>query len=225
VISNRVMRRFFMAGAIVLTWAGAAQAQADIVPARFVDGSIPKMPALAVSGGDVLLSVAVSASGAVSTIDVLRTTPPFTDVLVEAVRTWRFVPALDSKRTPMDSRVLVDARIGSPGLSGPTLGTPPKDVSTADTRVPFPAQTAPALYPPNARDAGNVLVETRVDSTGHVVAVTAVRSSPAFDSSALDAARAWTFRPVQGADAPPSTYAYVLFVFRQAMFSAGPKKP
>ncbi len=218
------MRRcVLMVCAILLGSAIPALAQADIVPARFIDGSIPKMPAQAVGGGDVLLSVAVSAAGAVSAIDVLRTTPPYTDTLIEAVRTWRFVPALDAKRTPMDTRVLVDARIGAPGLSGPTLGTPPKDVSTADSRVPFPAQTTAPPYPPNARDTGTVLVETRVDSTGHVVGVTAVRSSPAFDSAALDAARTSTFRPAQSADAPSSTYAYVLFVFRHAMFNAGPK--
>ena len=218
------MRRFvLMVCAILLGSAASAFAQADIVPARFIDGSIPKTPPWAASGGDVLLSVAVSASGTVSAIDVLRTTPPFTDILVEAVRTWRFVPALDAKRTPMDTRVLVGTVIRFPVLAGPTLGTPPKDVSTADVRVPFPAQTTQPLYPPNARDTGMVLVESRVDATGHVVGVTAVRSSPAFDSAALDAARTWTFRPARGVDTPPSTYAYLLFVFRQAIFSAGPK--
>jgi len=61
-----------------------------------------------------------------------------------------------------------------------------------------------------------------VDPAGHVVGVTVVRSAPPFDDPALQAARAWTFRPATGADAPPSTYAYLLFVFRQAVFSAGP---
>jgi TonB family protein len=168
-----------------------------------------------------LLSVAVSSSGAVTAVDVLRTTPPFTEALVQAVRTWRFSPALDAKRKPMNTRVLVDGVIGAPSLPlrGPTLGTPPKDVSTADTRVPFPAQTAQPSYPVNARFAGTVLVEARVDPTGHVVGATAVRSSPPFDTPALDAARTWTFRPAQGADVPPTTLAYLLFVFRQAVFS------
>jgi TonB family protein len=220
------MKRFAtMTCAILLASAAPALAQADIEPARFIDGSIPPMPALAVSGGDVVLSVAVSSTGAVGAIDVLRTTPPFTDIVVQAVRTWRFSPALDPKRKPMDTRVLVDAVIRAPALYGPTLGTAPKDISTADTRVPFPAQTSTPVYPINARNTGTVLVETRVDAAGHVVGVTAVRSSPPFDTPALDAARAWTFRPAQGADAPPSTYAYLLFVFRQAMFTAASPKP
>ena len=209
-----------MAGAIVLACSTAALTQADIEPARFNDGSIPRMPPLATAGGDVQLSVAVSSTGSVGAIDVLRATPPFTDPIIEAVRSWRFSPALDSRRKPMDTHVLVGAVIGAPSINVPTVGTPPKDVSTSDTRVPFPAQTNAPVYPVNARFEGTVLVEARVDATGHVVAVTAVRSAPPFDSPALDAARSWTFRPAQGAGAPPSTYAYVLFVFRQPVMGA-----
>jgi TonB family protein len=215
--------------AIVLASTALAFAQADLEPARFTDGSIPvRMPPNAVAGGDVLLSVAVSSTGVVGTVDVLRSTPPYTDIVAEAVRTWKFSPALDSKRKPMETRVLVDAIVGAPSINVPTAGTPPKNVATGDTSIPFPAQTSAAVYPVNARSEGTVLVETRVDATGHVVAVTAVRSSPPFDSSALEAARFWTFRPAQGASAPPTTYAYLLFVFRQPVMGVGPtatKKP
>lgn len=220
------MRRFvIMASAIVLAATALALAQADLEPARFTAGSLPQVSPLAVSGGDVLLSVAVSRAGAVGAVDVMRSTPPFTDAVVEAVRTWKFSPQLDAKRQPMDARVLVDAVVGSPSFRGPTLGTPPKDVAPADTRVPFPAQTSAPAYPADARFAGTVLVEARVDPTGHVAGVTAIRSNPPFDAVALDATRAWTFRPAKGADAPPSTYAYVVFVFRQAVLSAAPAKP
>jgi TonB family protein len=213
-----------MTCAIVLASAAMAFAQADIEPARFVNGSIPRMPPLATSGGDVMLSVAVSSAGAVGAIDVLRSTPPFTDAVVGAVRTWRFSPALDPDRKPMDTRVLVDAVIGAPSLNVPTVGTPPKDVSAPDSRVPFPATASAPAYPVNARSDGAVLVETRVDPSGQVVGVTAVRSAPPFDTPAMDAARAWTFRPAQGPAAPPSTYAYLLFVFRQPVVGAAPAK-
>jgi TonB family protein len=221
------MKRNAIMTVILLASAASVFAQADIEPARFIRGSIPQMPPLAAAGGDVALSVAVSPAGAVGAVDVLRSTPPFTDAVVAAVRTWKFSPALDGNRTPMNTRVLVDAVVGAPSLNVPTVGTPPKDVS-ADTRVPFPATTAAAAYPVNARAEGTVLVETRVDPTGHVVGVTAVRSAPPFDAVAMDAVRSWTFRPAQGADAPPSTYAYVLFVFRQPVVGASAtatKKP
>ena len=226
-MSHRVaLRSVVMTCAIVLAGASHALAQADIEPARFVDGAIPRMPPNAVSGGDVLLSVAVSSTGAVGAIDVLRSTPPFTDSVVAAVKTWKFSPALDSTRKPMDTRVLVDAVIGAPTLNTPTLGTPPKDAAPPDRRIPFPAKASAPAYPVNARFEGAVLVETRVAPSGQVVGVTAIRSSPPFDTPALDAARTWTFRPAQSADAPPSTYAYLLFVFRQpvAGAAAAPKQ-
>src|SRR5712691_8042593 len=164
------MKRFaIMTSVILLASAAPAFAQADIEPARFVDGAIPRMPPLATAGGDVMLSVAVSSAGAASAIDVLRSTPPFTDAVVEAVRTWRFSPALDSARKPMDTRVLIAVVIGAPSLNVPTVGTPPKDVSPADARVPFPSRTSAPAYPVNARSEGAVLVETRVDPAGHVV--------------------------------------------------------
>ena len=215
-----------VAALAVLTPVPAA-AQADIQPARCIDGAIPALPPLAASGGDVMLSVAVSASGAVGTVDVLRTTPPFAAAVTAAVRTWRFSPALDGKRMPMDARVLVDVVVGAPSLNVPTVGTPPRDVSAPDTRVPVPAQASAPPYPVNARAGGTALVEARVDPTGHVVGVTSLRSSPPFDEVAMDAARMWTFRPAQGADAPPSTYVYLLFVFRQPVLGAAPpsRKP
>src|SRR5437667_8253657 len=90
--------------AIVLAWTALAFAQSDPEPARFTDGSIPqRVSPLAAGGGDVMLSVAVSPAGVVGTVDILRSTPPFTDMVVEAVRTWRFMPALDARRKPMDS--------------------------------------------------------------------------------------------------------------------------
>jgi len=225
VIPNRVRRRLVIACAIVLAAASQVLAQADIEPARFTDGSIPRMPPNAAGAGDVLLSVAVSSTGVVGSIDVLRSTPPFTNPMIEAVRTWRFSPALDSIRKPMDTRVLVAAVVGAPSINVPTAGGAPTDLSTADTRVPFPAQTNAPAYPVNARFEGSVLVETRVDPTGHVVGVTAIRSSPPFDTPALDAARSWTFRPAHDPAAPPSTYAYLLFVFRQPVMAgaAAPK--
>jgi TonB family protein len=197
-------------------------AQGDIQPARFVDGSIPVVPVLMTAGADVIVSAAVSPIGRVTAVDVVRSTPPLTDAVVLAVRTWRFTPSLDSDRKPMAARVLVDVVARPPSLNAPTIGTPPKDVAPPDSRVPFPAQTRTPLYPVNARSEGTVVVEARIDTTGHVVGVTAVRSSPPFDTPALDAAKAWTFVPARGAAVPPSTYAYLVFVFRQPIIGSTP---
>jgi len=200
--------------AIVLASAAAAVAQPEMEPARFAEGSLAGFSPNAVAGGQVMLSVGVTPSGAVSTIEVLRSTPPYTESLVQAVKSWRFSPALDSKRIPMTSRVLIGAIVTAPSLTAPTLGTPPQDITTDDGRIPFPAQTSMPQYPITANAGGTVVVETRVDAGGRVVAATAVRSQPPFDTPALETARSWTFRPAQSPVAPPSQYAYLVFVFR-----------
>src|SRR5215471_13048359 len=101
-------------------------AQADIEPARFVGGGIPTVPVLMTAGADVIVSAAVSDAGNVTAVDVMRATPPFTDAVVQAVKTWRFTPALDSDRKPMRSRVFIEAIARPPSLNTPTIGTPPK---------------------------------------------------------------------------------------------------
>ena len=197
-------------------------AQADIEPARFVNGAIPVLPVMMTSRADVIVSADVSETGRVTAVDVLRSTPPLTDAVVQAVRGWRFSPALDSMRKPMESRVLIDMVALAPSLYTPTVGTPPKDVAPPDPRIPFPAQTRTPLYPINARTEGTLVLEARVDPTGHVVGVTAVRSAPAFDAPGLDAVRGWTFRPAQSPTAPPSTYVYVVMAFRQPLVGTSP---
>lgn len=206
-----------------MTAVHVVKGQADPLAARLQSGGLPIIPVQAVAAGEVLLSLNVSAAGSVGAVDVLRTTPPFTEAVVAAVRGWRFAPAEDEQRKPMASRVLVGAVFGSPSLRVPTVGEPPKDVAPAATALPMPLTTPIPQYPPNARTAGTVLIETLVAPSGKVVAVTAIRSNPPFDEPAMEAARGWVFRPPQGPGLPPNTYAYLIFAFRQPVVGASPK--
>lgn len=49
-------------------------------PAAFSEGTLPAQPTQFVGGGEVLLEVAVAASGAVNEIRTLRATAPYTDL-------------------------------------------------------------------------------------------------------------------------------------------------
>jgi TonB family protein len=195
--------------------------QADPLSARLVSGDVPYVPVQAIAAGEVLLSVTVSDTGAVGAIDVLRSTPPFTEAVVAAVRGWRFAPAQDDQRKPIVSRVLVGAMFGPPSIRTPTVGTPPKDITPAATALPMPLTTAIPEFPTNARNGGTVMIETLVAPSGKVVAVTAIRSSPPFDEPAMEAARGWSFRPPQGPGLPPNTYAYLIFSFRPPVAGGG----
>ncbi len=191
-----------------------AKGKADIEPARAVDGSLPGLPPLAVSGGEVMLSVSVTSKGVVDRVDVLRDTPPYTAGVVQAVRSWRFTAALDGDGLPLDTRVLVGAVITAPALHEPTLGTPPTTAVTLDPRVPFPGPIAVPTFPVGAMMGGTVMVESRLDRSGRVSDARVVRSSQPFDALALAAARGTTYRPATAGDVPPAPYVYLIFVFR-----------
>src|SRR5262245_56649653 len=143
-------------------------AQVDIEPARFRSGAMPAVPVMMTAAADVIVSAAVSSGGAVTDVDVLRSTPPFTESVVRAVRTWRFTPGTDQDGKPAATRVLVDVVARAPSLNAPTVGTPPVDLGV-DARTPYPVQAPQPLYPINARTQGTVMVETRLDPSGRVI--------------------------------------------------------
>jgi TonB family protein len=171
------------------------------------------------------LEVSVAADGSVANVTVLRTTPPFTDALVSAVRGWRFKPAerLVPSRTagappawqPVAAKVLVAEVVTAPALIGPTLGELARDVAHESDDTPFPLSMPGPRFPPSARDEGMVLVRAVVDVDGRVTDARALRSAGALDSSALESARAWSFRParVDGFSVPG--VAILIFGFRQ----------
>ena len=205
----------------------ALAAQGRFVPAQYRDGALPLIPVQAIAGGEVFSELAVSSSGVVSAVRTLRATPPFTDAMSNAVRSWRFRPAEEegepepgkpvdpTRRKLVDSRVLVVGIFRPPTLNTPTVGEPPKDVASASDDTPFPLATVMPLYPPLARDAGIVLVEVRIDPRGGVVDAKAIRSAPPFDGPALDASRRWTFRPARVRGTSIAKLAYLVFAFRQ----------
>jgi len=200
-------------------------AQGTFSPARYRNGPIPTLPVLsvAVGGGQVFLEVAVSSSGEVAAVRPLRTTASFTELTVDAVQAWRFVPAEEQiepkagesgvKAHPVDSKVLVAGMFRPPTLHAPTLGEAVRDVATASDETPVPVATTMPPFPPRARNPGVVLIEARVSAVGAVVDVRVLRSAPPFDGAARDAARQWKFRPARVGGKPTTALVYMLFGF------------
>lgn len=62
-------------------------------PARYRSGPLPALPAMVLGGGEVFLEVAVDRAGLVIAIAPLRSTVPFTSLMIDAVNQWVFVPA------------------------------------------------------------------------------------------------------------------------------------
>ena len=217
------MRGILLCAALALMGAGIQKGTEESYrPARLADGSPPASPAITIAGGgEVLLEVSVDAQGRVSHIDRLRATPPYTDMVAEAVENWRFTPAetfseRDGKRL-VDSRVLVAAIYRAPALyNGRTVGEVPKDIAKPSISIPMPEELLPPSYPPNGSGDAMVLLEVELGADGTTKDVRVVHSGGGFDSAALQAVQRWTFRPARSLDeAALPSFAYIVVGFRQ----------
>jgi TonB family protein len=196
-------------------------------PAKYRSGDAPAMPPpTVVGGGEVMVELDVTSAGVVRGARALRSTSPYTDALIAAVKTWRFqaaeVEAADPSAAPgaprwkpVDATVLVGEIVTAPALNNPTLGELPKDVGAESDATPFPFSTSVPLFPPRARDAGLVMMEATIDVTGGVRDSRIVHSNPPFDDAALATLKGWRFRPARVGGASVPVYAYFIFGFRQ----------
>ena len=181
-------------------------AQEIASPITYRSGPLPPLAAQAVGGGEVFLEVSVNAEGHVAAVTPLRTTPPFTGLVVDAVRAWTFVPGAEG-------HVLVAAVFRPPAIQGPTLGELPRDVAAGSNRIPFPVSAVLPPFPPMAIATGVVLVEARVDAAGKVTDTIVTRSAPPFDDAARTAVHLWSFRPASAAGRPIASVVYVVLGF------------
>jgi TonB family protein len=199
--------------------------QPFFVPASYRSGSLPTQPPQVAGGGDVLLEVRVGIDGKVLRASTLRDTPPFTELLLESIRLWRFAPA-EQEGKEVESAVLVAGLFRPPTLMGPTAGEPRQDVAAASEEIPIPYSTTLPDYPPSALTDAVVLVEALVQSDGTVKQAHSVRSVAGFDDAATKAALQWKFRPARREGRPVDSLAYIVFGFRQPVTTpAAPTEP
>ena len=143
-------------------------------PARYESGELFTQPPMTLGGGEVLLELGVAASGEVSEVTVLRTTPPFGDLLAQAVRGWRFSPAREVQEEPdvlvdVDSKVLVVGFFRPPTFyNAPVRGEVPVDVAPPSREVPFPTTMVAPLYPPQVYFHMSQTVAVEVKRRGEI---------------------------------------------------------
>jgi len=206
-------------------------------PPRLEEGILPVAPdmLIAVSGGEVFLELSLSSKGTVSEMRVLRSTPPFTEVVLEAVRGWTFLPAertippppgsstAVARIVPVESRVLVAFVFTRPALLRPTLGSSsPADIEAPTAAIAAPVDWPTPGFPPRALLSGTVLTRLTVDTAGNVADAEVVQPADGFTEVAMRAARQWSFRPARIDGRVEQTNAYVAYAFRPPLTSAGP---
>jgi Gram-negative bacterial TonB protein C-terminal len=225
-LDERAMR-FTVLAALMASLAVPGQPSWRPARAESVTEVSPPPPTVA-GGGEVLLEVSVDVEGAVFNTRVLRHTPPFTDLLRQAVRQWRFQPAVEDGRA-VPSRLLVAGVFRPPTLIGPAVGETPKDVAQPTADVPFPIEIVPPAFPPNVVIPGagltgldaQTVVEIGVAADGKVQVARVLRTTAAaFDSPSLDAAGRWRFR-----GAGRQAFVYAVFGFRPPVVVGPPILP
>lgn len=199
-----------------------AQQPAAFTPARIISAELPAPPSpMVAGGGEVLIEAIIDRNGAVTRPVLLRSTPPYAQMMLDAIMRWRFLPArLRDPRGvegPVEASVVIAAVYRPPTLfNGPTIGEAPKDLAVASREVAYPASLITPAYPPNAltATAATVLFEVVLDETGAIREARAVASDRAFEGAARDALMQLRFRPglAGGRSAPATTY--VLYGFR-----------
>ena len=212
--------RYLAAAAVAVVLSGQA-ATDQYLPPRLIEGPAPAPPGQQiVGGGEVLLDVTVGMDGLVSSVGRLRVTPPYTDLVAEAVGSWRFspaeVPTKEHRRRRVESHVLVAAVYRPPaGYNGATLGEPPKDVARPPASLPMPHELIAPPYPPTGRGDATVVLELEVGSDGSTEGIRVVHSGGGFDSAAIQAAQGWSFTPARLEDRAVPAYVYVVMGFRE----------
>jgi TonB family protein len=195
--------------------------QPSYTPPRLVHGDLPALaPLTVVAGGEVLIEATVDEFGTLIHPIVLRSTPPFSNLVLDAVTRWRFTPARqimpDRKELSVEGTVLIAAVYRAPTLmNGPTLGDMPRDLAVASPNAPYAVSTAVPVYPPQAINASTVMFEVSLDDAGRVTGARAVASDPAFDAAAYDALVQWKFRGASLRGRPVPSTAFVIFSFSQ----------
>ena len=203
----------------MLSCALVAQPPPPYSPPKTQRVEVPGLPGPnVVAGGEVVIELTVDAKGLPRTPVVLRSTPPFTQMVIDAVMDWQFTPAhalnTQGADAPVDAQVLIVAVYRPPSiLNGPTLGEPPVQLSSASSDVAAPSAIVPPVYPVKALGQGVMLFELRIDEQGQVAESAALATSAGFEEVARDALRQWTFKPALYRGRPAAASTYVLFGF------------
>jgi len=204
-----------------LSMATVAYAQSlKFTPPRLLKAELSALPApTTAGGGEVLIEATVDRSGALRHPIILRGTPPYIQMVFDAVSTWRFEPARsvgpDGVESTIDMPVAISGVYRSPILmNAPTIGEPPRDWSKPSVEVAYPVSMEMPNYPAQVRDGGVVLLEVKLNETGGVTETRGIASTGGFEGASREALAKWRFRGASYRARPVPSTAYVLFGFR-----------
>lgn len=183
-------------------------------------GDIPYPVNTAITGM-VTLEVSVSANGAAQKVQTVVDTPPLTDAAANAVKTWKYTPALlDGAPVAgvVDMNVVFNPfNPGGVGIANGTA-TPPESLewSKGDFRPARVKSAKFAVFPANTLNSGTVVVIVTVGRDGSLMGARLLKNMGLLSAAATRAVNGWTFTPATYKGLPVESYMPVVFVFPSA---------
>ena len=217
---------------LALGVATAAYGQSlKFTPPHLLKAELAALPAPNIAGGgEVLIEAIVDRTGTLTRPMIVRGTPPYTNMVLEAVASWRFEPASvvgpDGVETPVEMPISIGALYRPPILmNAPTIGEPVREWSKPSADIAYPISMEMPNYPPTARDGGVVLLEVALNEAGTITETRGIASTGGFESASREALMKWRFRGGSYRARPVPTTAYVLFGFRSPVVSSPGQSP
>ena len=227
-----MIRTCAVVAALAVSIAGATHAQSPkFTPPRLLKAELPPMPPPTIAGaGEVLIEAIVDRTGALGRPVILRGTPYYTQMVFDAMKTFRFEPARmagpDGVEAAIEMPITIAGLFRPPVLiNTPTIGESPKDWSKPSGDAAYPISMEMPSYPPQVRDGGVVLIEVALNGAGGVTETRGVASIGGFESASREALTKWRFTGASYRARPVPTTAYVLFGFRTPTFLAPGQQP
>jgi hypothetical protein len=185
----------------------------------------PEAPVTVVGGGEVLIELIVDVQGRVTRPGVVKSSPPFTQMVLASLAEWRFEPARDVDEREIDREVEVPVTVSAlyrpPMLQGgPAPGAPSAHLSTLSGDVAYPLSLVSPPYPPHAVLGAVVLFEVALDAAGRMVDARGFGPLAGFESAARDSLAKMRFRGATHRGRPVPSVTYVIFGFRPPVVSS-----
>jgi hypothetical protein len=181
-------------------------------------------------GGEVVIEATIDSAGSLSRPVLLRSTPPYSQMILDAIARWRFRPAqaigADGTEGTVEGTVVIAAIYRPPTLfNGPTIGEQPLPLAAGTGSAAIPVAMVPPVHPPLAVNDAVVVYELLIDEAGQIREVRAITPQPGFDEAAFSALRQWKFLPASYRGRPAPTTAYAVFGFRSPVVSGVSRPP
>lgn len=187
------------------------------VPPDITTASDIFYPTDSIASGLVSVSVNLTATSQVQSVQIIRDIPGLTSAVTNAINSWTFTPGkLDGKAVPSTINVEVIFNGGATGNSNlpvqpGSLVAPPNPAGYFPPEI---SQVSFAGYPPNSVATGAVVLALTVDKYSEVKKPTAIHPVASLTPAAIVAVKTWTVNPATFNGKKLDAKLVVAFVFR-----------